>query len=145
MVSQLVPNSAPTNKVIDAVSLPFRLSLSKLDALAGAKYVMFQQKSKGVVVSDAPTAARSQSDYNRLSTVRIVKATLDAIRLAADPFIGEPITGARLAALDTAIDQTLSKLTKAGFLQRYQKKITSILVPAFELRQISVSVSLAAQ
>lgn len=158
-VSSLPANSAPTNKVVDGVRLPFRLSLTKLDALAGSKYVMYQNKAKGVVVSDAPTAARSQSDYTRLSTVRIVKAVLDAIRAAGDPFIGEPITGARLAALETAIEQALVKLTKAGFLQRYQFSVTSspadqvlgkafvslVLVPAFELRQISVSVALAAQ
>ncbi len=158
MVTSLLPNSAPTNKIIDGVSLPFRLNLSKLDALAGAKYVMFQQKPKGIIVSDAPTAARSQSDYNRLTTVRIVKAVLDAVRLAGDPFIGESMSGARLAALQTAIDQTLSKLTKAGFLQRYAFKVTATpadlvlgqakvnltLVPAFELRQILVTVSLAA-
>lgn len=159
MFSSLPANSAPTNKIIEGVRAPFRLNLSKLDALAGKKYVMFQPKTKGVVVADAPTGARTQSDYNRLSTVRIVKATLDAIRSAADPFIGEPITGARLAALETAIEQVLSKLTKAGFLQRYQHKVTStpadqvlgkakvdlVLVPAFELRQITVTVSLSAQ
>lgn len=158
-VSSLPPNSAPTNKVVDGVRLPFRLNLTKLDALAGTKYVPYQQKSKGIVVADAPTAARSVSDYNRLSTVRIVKAVLDAVRAAGDPFIGEAISGARLAALDTAIEQALSKLTKAGYLQRYQHQVTStpadqvighakislVLVPAFELRQISVTVSLAAQ
>ncbi len=156
--SALPPNSAPTNKVLSGVRLPFRLSHSKLDALAGAKYVMFQTKPKGIVVSDAPTAARAESDYTRLSTVRIVKAVLDAIRQVADPFLGEAITGARLAALETAIEQVLAKLTKAQFLQRYQHQLTStpadqvlgkarvdlILVPAFELRQLTVSVSLAA-
>jgi hypothetical protein len=158
-VSGLAPNSAPTNKVVDGVRLPFRLSLTKLDSLAGAKYVMYQNKAKGVTVSDAPTAARTQSDYNRLSTVRIVKSVLDAVRAAGEPFIGEPITGARLAALDTAIENALSKMTKAAYLQRYEHKVTStpadqvlgkarvdlVLVPAFELRKITVSVSLAAQ
>jgi hypothetical protein len=155
-VSTLAPNSAPTNKVIGGVQQPFKLSLTKLDALAGSKYVMFQTKAKGIVVSDAPTAARTQSDYNRLSTVRIVKAVLDAVRSAGDPFIGESISGARMAALDTAIEQALAKLTKAGYLQRYQHQVTStpadqvlghanvdlILIPAFELRQINVTVSL---
>lgn len=157
--SSLAPNSAPTNKVVEGVRLPFKLNLQKLDNLSSSKYVMYQGKSKGIIVSDAPTAARAESDYTRLSTVRIVKAVLDAIRAAGDPFIGEPITGARLAALDTAVEQALSKLTKAAYLQRYQHKVTStpadqvlgharidlVLVPAFELRQISVTVSLAAQ
>ncbi len=157
-VSSLPVNSAPSNKVMPAVRLPFRLSLSKLDGLAGAKYVFLQTKPKGLIVSDAPTAARVESDYRRLTTVRIVKAVLDSIRVVGDPFVGEGITGARLAALETAVEQALSKLTKNGFLQRYEHKVTStpadqvlgkvtvdlILVPAFELRQITVSVSLAA-
>lgn len=155
--SSLPGNSSPMNKVLPAARIPFRLSLSKLDSLSGVGYVFLQTKPKGLVVADAPTAARAESDYTRLTTVRIVKITLDVIRLVGDPFIGEPITGARLAALETAVEQALAKLTKNSFLQKYQHKVTStpsdqvlgkakvdlILVPAFELRQISVSVSLA--
>jgi hypothetical protein len=158
-VASLAPNSAPTNKVISGVRLPFRISVSKLDDLAGLGYVMLQQKTKGIVVSDAPTASRPDSDYQRLSTVRIVKATIDAIRNVSEPFLGEPITGARLAALETAINQALVKLQKLEYLQRFQALVSStptqqvqgqadvelILVPAFELRQITVYVSLAAQ
>lgn len=156
-VSSLPGNSAPSNKILPSVRIPFRLSLSKLDGLSGVGFVLLQTKPKGLVVADAPTAARAESDYTRLTTVRIVKSTLDVIRDVGDPFIGEPITGGRLAALETAIEQALAKLTKNQFLQRYQHKITStpadqvlgraivelILVPAFELRQITVSVSLA--
>lgn len=155
--SSLPGNSSPMNKVLPSVRIPFRLSLSKLDGLSGVGYVFLQTKPKGLVVADSPTAARAESDYTRLTTVRIVKTTLDVIRTVADPFLGEPITGSRLAALETAIEQALAKLTKNQFLQRYQHKLTStpadqvlgratvdlILVPAFELRQISVSVSLA--
>lgn len=158
-VSSLPGNSAPTNKIQPGVRLPFRISVGKLDDLAGAGYVMFQNKSKGIVVSDAPTAARPDSDYRRLTTVRIVKAAIDAVRAAGEPFLGEGIKGARLAALETAIDQSLVKLQKTDYLQRYEKLVTStptqqvqgqadvelVLCPCFELRQITVYVSLAAQ
>ena len=158
-VASLPSNSAPTNKVLPGVRLPFRVSVAKLDALAGAGYVMLQQKPKGVVVSDAPTGARTDSDYRRLTTFRIVKSTIDAVRGAAEPFLGEAITGARIAALETAIEQVLVKLQKGEYLQRWEKSVRStpqqqiqgkatvelILVPAFELRQISVVISLAAQ
>lgn len=158
-VASLPANSAPTNKVMPSVRLPFRISVSKLDDLAGLGYVMLQQKTKGIVVADAPTASRPDSDYQRLSTVRIVKATIDAIRSVADPFLGEPISGARLAALETAIGQALVKLQKLEYLQRFeaivqatptqqvqgQADVELVLVPAFELRQITVYVSLAAQ
>jgi hypothetical protein len=152
MISRLPGNSAPTNKVISGVRLPFRVGVSKLDALAGKRYVMFQQKAKGNVVADAPTAARPDSDYRRLTTFRIVKACIDAIRSVAEPFSGEPITGGRLAALETAIEQALMKLQKSEYIRRFDAVVTStptqqvqgeadvelVLVPAFELRQITV-------
>jgi hypothetical protein len=157
--SALPPDVAPTNQVISGVRLPFRISPSSLDTLAGYRYVMFQQKSKGIVVADAPTAARPDSDYQRLSTVRIVKAVIDGIRNVADPFLGKGLNGTRRAALETAIDQILSKLKKLGYLTRYDFKLSQtadqialgqadlelLLVPAFELRQLNVYVALAAQ
>lgn len=158
-VSSLPASSAPTNKKIGGVRLPFRLRNARLDQLAGRGYVMFQDKAKGTVCADAPTSARVESDYRRLTTVRIVKASIDAIRAVADPFLGEPITGVRLAALETAIEQALAKLVKSNFLQRFEHTVVSTpsmqvqgratvelkLIPAFELRQITVQVSLAAE
>ena len=156
--SGLPASSAPTNKVLSNLRLPYRISTTKLDLLAGLRYVTFHAKPKGIVVSDAPTAARSDSDYRRLSTVRIVKQTMDNVRRAGEPFLGEGITGARLAALDTAVDRELGQMVKAGDLVRYEHKIISTpsqrvlgqatielkLIPAFELRQITVTVALAA-
>lgn len=156
--SGLPASSAPTNKILGSIRLPYRISTTKLDLLAGQRYVTFHAKTKGIVVSDAPTAARSDSDYRRLSTVRIVKQTLDDVRAAGEPFLGEGISGARLAALDTAIDRKLGERVKDGSLVRYEHKVTSTpaqrvlgqatvelkLVPAFELRQITVVVGLAA-
>lgn len=157
-VSGLPAQSAPTNKVLNSVRLPFRLNTSKLDLLAGQRYVSFHTKTKGIVVSDAPTAARPDSDFRRLSTIRIVKATVDAVRAVAEPFLGEGITGALLAACEGSIDRRLGQLVKEGTLVRYEEKLTSTaqqriqgqatlelkLVPAFELRQITVNVALAA-
>ena len=158
-VSSLPANSAPTNKVIPGIRLPFRVGVSKLDTLAGYGYVLFQNKTKGTVVADAPTASRRDSDYRRLTTVRIVKAAIDGIRSAGEPFLGEPITGPRLAALETSITQVLTKLQKGSFIQRYdvavmttpsqvvlgQATVELVLVPAFELRQLTIYVALAAQ
>jgi hypothetical protein len=158
-VSTLPASSAPTNKLQPGVRLPFRVGVAKLDTLAGLGYVMLQEKPKGIVVADAPTATRPDSDYRRLTTFKIVKATIDGIRAAAEPFLGEGITGTRLAGLETAIQQVLVRLQKGGFLQRFDVLVTStpqqqvlgqadvelVLVPAFELRQITIHVGLAAQ
>jgi hypothetical protein len=156
--SSLPPSSAPTNKALKSVRLPFRIGKAKLDSLAGLRYVTFHAEVNGIVVSDAPTAARTDSDYRRLSTMRIVKACIDDVRIVGRPFIGNGITGARLAALETAIDSKLKQRVKNSDIQRYEVKVTSTpaqqvlgqadvemkLVPAFELRQITVKVGLAA-
>jgi hypothetical protein len=158
-VSTLPANSAPTNKVVPGAGLPFRINLEKVNLLAGQRYVHFHAKPKGVVVSDAPSATRPDSDYNRLSTMRIVKSCVDAVRDVADPFLGEGLTGARMAALETAIERVLIQLQQAGFIQRFEKVVSATpdqqvlgqatveltLVPAFELRRITVVVSLARQ
>lgn len=160
LLTTLLPSSAPTNKIVPNVGLPFRVSSSKLDALAGKRFVAFVEKPKGIVVADGPTGSRPESDYNRRSTMRIVKAAIDAVRLVGEPFLGEGMSGAQLAALETAIQQTLSELVKARppVLVRFEVKVTAnalervqgkckvelVLVPAFELRQINVTVALAA-
>jgi hypothetical protein len=157
-VSTLPPASAPTNKVLRSVVLPYRIGTAKLDLLAGQRFVFFHQKAKGVVVSDAPTAARPDSDYRRLSTVLIVKNVINKIRAVGEPFLGESITGARLAALDTAIEKELSTSVRDQELTRYEHRLVATpamkvlgqatvelkLVPAFELRQISIIVGLSA-
>jgi len=110
------------------------------------------------VVSDAPTAARPDSDYQRFSTVIIVKNSINRVRNAGEPFLGESISGARLAALDTAIEKELADAVKNQELVRYEKRIIATpamkvlgqvavelkLIPAFELRQITITVGLAA-
>lgn len=158
VLSTLPAASAATNKIVPSVQLPFRLNTSKVDALSGKRYVHFFQKPKGIVVADAPTASRPLSDYSRRSTMEIVKATLDSVRQIGEPFLGQGINNAQIAALETAIGQGLSELTKAGVLVRFDLKVTAtalqrvrgevnvelVLVPAFELRQINVTVGLAA-
>lgn len=159
-VSRLPANEAPTNQIVNGLRNPFRISNSKLDDLAGSRYIMLNQKSKGLVVADAPTAARPDSDYRRLMTIRIVKKVIDDIRDKADPFIGKgALTGVKLTGLDTAIDGTLAQNVKDGYLTRYEKQLISTvqqrilgqatcrltLVTVFELRQLTLYVSLAAQ
>lgn len=156
--SVLPPESAPTNKLLRNLRLPFRISVQKLDLLAGQRFVSFHAKPRGIVVSDAPSAARPDSDYQRLSTMRQVKDCIDAIRRVAEPFLGEGMTGARLAALDTAIEGALKAKVRQGVIARFDAQVTAtatqkilgqatcelVLVPAFELRQLTLVVSLAA-
>lgn len=156
-VSALDTKQAPTNKVCPVVTLPFRINNTKLDQLAGAGYVFCKQAPKGTVVADAPTAARPDSDFTRLTTVRIIKEVVDAIRMAADPFIGNVMGGIERAALQTACDGAMAKLQKAGYVQRFDLNLTATpaeraqgkatveltIVPAFELREVTLIISLS--
>lgn len=156
MISRLPANSAPTNKVVASVRLPFSLRAETLDRLTGVRLVTLRAKPKGIVVSDAPTAALSDSDYTRLTTFRIINDSVQAVRTACDSFIGEAVGSDKQAAMETAINGGLDKLVKAGWLTRkkftVQRTPSSAvlgectieleLVPAFELRRIFVVVSL---
>jgi hypothetical protein len=158
MIATLPPQSSPTNKVIKQIRLIRNVKGHKLDQLAGARIVSLVQKSKGVVVTDAPTAARPDSDYTRLTTVRIVKKVVSDIRKVSDPFIGEPMTGAQLEALKQAIESKLQEqVGPTGGILRYDISINAtaaqrvagtcevnlVLVPAGELRRIDLTLTLA--
>jgi len=158
MISTLAPQSAPTNKVVRRVRLIRNIKGAKLDQLAGVRIVSLVQKSKGVVVTDAPTAARPDSDYQRLTTVRVVKRVVQDIREVSDPFIGEPNSPSQQNALKTVIESKIQEQTgPGGGLLRFDLDISStpsqriagqaivdlILVPAGELRQIPLTISLA--
>lgn len=157
-VSQLAPQSAPTNKVIPGVASAFRLSKSRMDDLVSRHYVVFTPRERGTVCVDAPTAATVASDYQRLTTVRIVTEVVKRLREVLNPFLGEGITTPQLNAMQTTSDRVLTDTIKDGLLQRGEASISAsavervqgkanldlLLVPAFELRQIYIQVSLSA-
>ena len=158
LISTLPPKSAPTNKLVSQnVKLPFRLSKTKLNALAGTKYVTFKNSDRGVVVVTADTAATSDSDYQRLTTVRIVNHVIDDVRAIGEPYIGEGQTTLERSALESAITKNLSEKVKDHEIQRFAVTVTATpsqqirgectvditIVPAFELRTIRIILSLA--
>lgn len=153
----LPPNSAPTNKKTVGASMYYKVGVRKMDKLAGRGYVVLREKPQGLVIADAPTASLPASDYKRLSTVRIVKAVSDAVRGVLEPYIGEATDDAVLASMKNAVDQELLKAKKAKYLKRYDSPqvvqtpdmsiigdvdVGLVLVPAFETRQITVTISL---
>lgn len=157
--SALPSNSSPTNKELKGVRTPFRISKTKLNSLAKLKYVAVKQKEAAIKISDAPTSARNDSDFTRLTTVRIIKDVIDAVRKVAEPYIGEPNTAVARVALETGIVRELALLQSTGFIQRFAAKVSATttqqiqgdatveltIVPAFELRKITVITSLAKQ
>lgn len=152
------PASAPTNKRVFNTTLVYRIGLSVIDALAGAGYVMLRQKTTGLKIADAPTAALPSSDWRRLSTVRITKSVIDGVRNAIDPYLGEGMSDSTRAAMKNSVEKVLLAAKKAGYLRDFKKfeiiqtpdmevqgkaDINLTLIPAFELRQVTVTVSLS--
>lgn len=153
-----VPSSAPTNKRVSGATIVYKKGVQTIDDLAGCGYVSLREKTTGLVVADAPTASMPGSDWTRLSTVRIAKVLIDGARLAIDPYLGEGGNSASKANMKSAVEQVLLAAKKLGYIQSYQKfeiiqtpsmeatgraKINLVFVPAFELRQVELSISVS--
>ena len=164
LISSLPSQSAPTNKIVNGITLQQGLSQSQANALCGARYVTFISKSKGICVASAMTGAYNinnyaRSDYVRLTTKRIVNDAVGYIRQVGDQFIGEPNNAPQRNALNTAINTALTNMQSSGALQRFDFTVYAsptdqvlgncnvqlVLVPSFEMQQIIVTVALTAQ
>lgn len=103
-------------------------------------------------VVDAQTFAKPESDYIRLSTLRIVFDAVQIIRNVCEGFVGMPATLEHRASLDTAISSKLRGMTVTGVLTnsdhniqyfpRQNKAVVDlVLQPAFEIRNIEISIA----
>ena len=164
LVASLEAKSAPTNKIVQGVTLAQGISESQADRLAGKRYVTFLSKSKGIVVASAMTGAFNisqyyRSDFVRLSTVRIVHDAINYVRSVSEQFIGEPNNAPQRNAMATAIENALKSMQERGALRRFnfnvyasptdqvlgKANVELILVPSFELQQIIVVVALTSE
>lgn len=156
--SNMNPASAPTNKKVSNAQIIYRQNLESLNSLAGNGYTVLRNKPQGLVVALAPTASMPNSDWKKLSTVRIVKTVVDGIRDAVDSFLGEALTQGKKGALQQAIEKVLLNAKKIGILRDYRPfeiiqtadmavagraDVNLTLIPAFELTQIVLTISLA--
>lgn len=163
LVSTLRAESAPTNKTVSGVAgISYNLSLRQLDRLTGKKFVTFRVKNGQVIVTDGVTTApdlfiggqRRASDFTRLSTLRITTAASQLVREICEPFIGEPNRMPQYNALNAAIKGALEAMKQQGAINDYrftviargvtlnEASVTLEIIPAFELRKISINVSL---
>ncbi len=162
LIASLAPQSSTTNKQVGGVVQLKLLSARQANDLTGMRHVTMYSRSNGLTVASGVTGAHNvtryvRSDYVRLSTVRIVHATVDLIRSAANKYIGEPNNAPQMNALDAEIDQLLLSMKGQGALNAYSFSISSTpdqrvlgeldinltLVPAFEITQINLVVSLS--
>jgi hypothetical protein len=159
-------HSAPTNKKLAAAKgLRFRFSNQQHNAIVGNRIVTFKTKfdkagatNGDAYVVDGVTAARTGSDYARVTTTKVLRETIDQIRTVAEPFIGEPNTNEQRNALGSAISKRLTILKEKGVILDYefsisasiedqilgQAKIELTIVAPQELRKITTVVGLKA-
>jgi hypothetical protein len=161
-ILRLAPQSATTNKFIEGLVPLKQLSATQVNVLTGLRLVSMYTRSKGFVVASGVTGAFNvnrylRSDFVRLTTVRIVHTTVDLIRAVAEKYLGEPNNAPQMNALSAEIDQVLLSMKSAGALNQYDFTVSSTpeqrvlgqcdvnltLVPAFEITQINLTVSLA--
>ena len=160
----LQPQSAPTNKKLTGCTgLKYTFSNSQLNDIVANKIVVFGTKysrsgavAEGAVVIDGPTSARQDSEYTRLTTVKVMRAVADNVREVADPFIGEANTVEQRNALSAAISKRLDLLVEKGVLIEYsfnivatvydqllgQAKLELGIVAPQELRKITTVIGL---
>ncbi len=157
LTSVLDPQNAPTGKTMPGiVGLRYGYSLAQLDKLTAARYVTARKTNRGIVVTDAPTAGRPSSDYNRLQVRRIVNAVMKMTRQICDPYIGQANSQEMQQALKTALQKQYQAFVSKGALRKFDFSISAsdtervlgklsiylTLVPEFELRTINVVVNL---
>ena len=151
-----------TNRPLVSVSQARVVSGTQAKNLLRHRMVALIQKPAGYVVTSGITGAfnagvNSRSDYVRVTTIRTTQAMAEVVREAGEAFIGKPISGPFLAALESAIDTNLQRALRRGAIRSYDFAISSTpdqqvlgevtvdlsMVPAFELVTINTTVSLA--
>ena len=161
LITSLQPQDATTYKYIGRATLgpAYRLSRKQLNDLSIARYVTIQlEEDLGTIITMDVTAAPVGSDYDKLSTTRIVKLVSDVIRRAAKPYIGKPNSHYKINSLTTEINSSLTKLSRSdnNALQAFSFDLASSpqeqrhgivrvevdIVPVFCINQIHVTVNL---
>lgn len=157
LLNTIIAGDSTTNKILPQIAMPFALKKSKLNDLAYAGYVGIALRQAGTAVVSGELATSDNSDYDYVSTAIIIADVVGRIRDRLEPFIGKGLNDITLAAVDTAVESIFESSVKAGSIVKYAYQVLSdpqergqghlripiTIVPAFELRQISVSIKLA--
>lgn len=154
MVSQIDPWISTTGRITPQVELiRYAPNRTQQEALIDKGLVpLALDYTRAPTWVDGRTFGRDVSDYVRITTLRIIQATTAMIRQVARPFIGKPASLENRNGLETAITsglrnlQLLGALLGSDFVVTYiprenRAEIDLVLQPAFEIRNIDISVS----
>jgi hypothetical protein len=161
-IASLPTNSATTNKVLARIFAKRTITGTQAAQLVSMRHVTMFSRATGFTVAKGVTGAHElnryvRSDFHMLSTMRIAQEAISRVKSVGEKYIGEPNSGARRGALQAEIENELTLMQTEDKLQSFSFVITSTpdqqvlgeadiamsLVPAFELTNINVSVSLA--
>lgn len=163
LVMSLAPQSAPTGKqLFGSVGLRYQYGASQRNGLTGHRVVTFYVKNGQVLVTDGITSAPqifigskwTDSDYTRLSTVRITNYIAQEIRDVCETFIGEPNEMPQYNAMNAAIKgrlevaMSMRVIRDAKFSVVPGRDLGSAVIklrvlPQFETRSIDINIALS--
>ena len=157
LISKLSVSEAPTNKNVSGISnIAYKLSKNQTLACISKNIVTFNVSNGVVRVDDAMTYAPVGSDFTRLSTLRICATVDDMVRRIGAKFIGRGMRIETRNSFSTNIASGLESLLNAGVIldadyrvtydgPNYTAYVAVVIVPAWELRNIELTIQVTFQ
>ena len=155
-LSRMASYVSPVNKVVFNISkLRYNASRTSLTALSDKSInSVILNFNRAPIFSDGLTLASANSDFTRLSTLKIVNEAALLVRQVCQKFIGEASTIQTRNSMETAITSALRGMQQLGALldsdftisyvaAENRAIIDLVLTPAFELKTIDVSISIS--
>jgi hypothetical protein len=155
-LSRMASYVSPVNKVVfNIAKLRYNASRTSLTSLSDKSInSVILNFNRAPIFSDGLTLASANSDFTRLSTLKIVNEAALLVRQVCQKFIGEASTIQTRNSMETAITSALRGMQQLGALldsdftisyvaAENRAIIDLVLTPAFELKTIDVSISIS--
>jgi hypothetical protein len=155
-LSRMASYVSPVNKVVfNIAKLRYNGSRTSLTSLSDKSVnSVILNFNRAPIFSDGLTLASANSDFTRLSTLKIVNEAALLVRQVCQKFIGEASTIQTRNSMETAITSALRGMQQLGALldsdftisyvaAENRAIIDLVLTPAFELKTIDVSISIS--
>lgn len=153
-LSRMASYTSTINKtVFNVASLRYNPSKTALTSMSnkGVNSILLNF-NRAPIFSDGLTFAGTNSDYTRLTTLRIINECMLVTRQSCQKFIGQPSTLQVRNSMETSVTaglrgmQMLGAILDSDFNIRYiagenKALIDLVLTPAFELKNIEVQIS----
>jgi len=159
ILMSLKPNETPINQRLKVQGMRYLFTNEQLIKLAEKRYTVVKfLPNFGFRIAADPTLAPYGSDYSMLSTLMEVFEVSNGIRNLAQRYLGSKNTEAIRTSLQQQIDKYLANVVNAGVVSRAyavvrtdsnkiilgELDIDLTIVPAFEIRTITINIKVTA-